>query len=200
MKKSFVSISTLALFVGAALAADPEFIGGGRTTEDVSTVENTLSSGTYGNVAGGTGGTKNAAGKDSNGAVNGDVILNLENTTIKGWIIAGNTANTSFDAEDNDYLKGISGKIVLNFNDGTVLDNTEKTTNVAGLRGGLSGAYTHATVGSIELNLNGGEIKNSFVLAAGGNGSANILGDVVVNANGTNIQGRSYTDRTAISQ
>ena len=196
MKKSFVSISTLALFAGAALAADPEFIGGGRTTEDVSTVENTLSSGTYGNVAGGTGGTKNAAGKDSNGAVNGDVILNLENTTIKGWIIAGNTANDSFDAEGNDYLKGISDKNVLNFNDGTVLDNTEKTTNVAGLRGGLSGAYTHATVGSIELNLNGGEMKNSFVLAAGGNGSANILGDVVVNANGTNIQGRSYTDRT----
>ena len=60
----------------------------------------------------------------------------------------------------------------------------------------MSGAYTHATVGSIELNLNGGEIKNSFVLAAGGNGSANILGDVGVNANGTNIQGRSYTDRT----
>ena len=109
MKKSFVSISTLALFAGAALAADPEFIGGGRTTEDVSTVENTLSSGTYGNVAGGTGGVQNG-NINSNGAVNGDVILNLENTTIKGWIIAGNTANTSFDAEGNDYLKGFRAR------------------------------------------------------------------------------------------
>ena len=195
MKRTLTTFSTFALFAGAALAADPEFIGGGRTTEDVSSVENTLSSGTYGNVAGGTGGVQNGS-INSNGAVNGDVLLNLENVNITGWIIGGNTANSSFDAQGNDYLKGVSGKITVNFNEGTVLDNTEKSANVAGLRGGLSGAQTHATVGSIELNLNGGEMKNSFVMAAGGNGSANILGDVVVNANGTNIYGRSYTTAT----
>ena len=59
MKRTLTTFSTFALFAGAALAADPEFIGGGRTTEDVSSVENTLSSGTYGNVAGGTGGVQN---------------------------------------------------------------------------------------------------------------------------------------------
>ena len=198
--KKFITISLISILTSVSYAKYQPYCAGTSDGTDTSSINTTLSSGVYGEVCGGNSANETYAAAGRCGEVNGDITLTLKDVTIHGWVIVGNTANKHFEGDVN-YLNGVSGKITLNFEEGAVVtpDVLDDYLSETGIRGGLSGAYTKATVGAIEMNFNGGTVNESYVMAAGGNGSANIKGDVVINANGTNFSGTKYSSKMGIT-
>lgn len=112
--------------------------------------------------------------------VNGDVTLNVYNSTIGQSVVGVN-----FYADTDELTNsGLSGKITVNVDNSTV-DYSVRGVNYRDVATTVDAAH----VGDIEINVNDSLIKEEIVSA----GSAASAGNVVINVTGDTVIG--YTDR-----
>ena len=186
MKKGLYIASLFALCAGAVFATDdlPNFVGGNTDGSDRSSSITSNVSGSYFTIAGG-----NQNANAPTGNVNGDITLNLDNVDVSyknGFICGGNLLNYLDNPADNpDTMGYVSGKVTVNFNSGTLSASQ-------GLYGGNAGgikSQNNNYVGSVEMNLNGGNVigNNGAYVAGSGAAYSNVKGDVVINMNAGEI-------------
>ena len=186
MKKGLYIASLFALCAGAAFATDvpPDFVGGNTDGSDRNSSITSDVSGSYFRIVGG-----NQNANAPTGNVNGDITLNLDNVDVSyknGFICGGNLLNyLDNPAENPDTMGYVSGKITINFNSGTLSASQ-------GLYGGNTGGIKYQNnnyVGSVEMNLNGGNVIGNDGAYVAGSGAAygNVKGDVVINMNAGEI-------------
>ena len=186
MKKGLYIASLFALCAGAAFATDvpPDFVGGNTDGSDRNSSITSNVSGSYFRIVGG-----NQNANAPTGNVNGDITLNLDNVDVSyknGFIGGGNLLNYLDNPADNpDTMGYVSGKVTVNFNSGTLSASQ-------GLYGGNTGgikSQNNNYVGSVEMNLNGGNVIGNDGAYVAGSGAAysNVKGDVVINMNAGEI-------------
>lgn len=186
MKKGLYIASLFALCAGAAFATDdlPNFVGGNTDGSDRNSSITSNVSGSYFTIVGG-----NQKANAPTGNVNGDITLNLDNIDVSyknGFICGGNLLNYLDNPADNpDTMGYVSGKVTVNFNSGTLSASQ-------GLYGGNAGGINSQNnnyVGSVEMNLNGGNVigNNGAYVAGSGAAYSNVKGDVVINMNAGEI-------------
>ena len=186
MKKGLYIASLFALCAGAAFATDdlPNFVGGNTDGSDRDSSITSDVSGSYFTIVGG-----NQKANAHTGNVNGDITLNLDNVDVSyknGFICGGNLLNYLDNPADNpDTMGYVSGKVTVNFNSGTLSTSQ-------GLYGGNAGgikSQNNNYVGSVEMNLNGGNVigNNGAYVAGSGAAYCNVKGDVVINMNAGEI-------------
>ena len=161
----------------------PNYIGGNTDgTDYVGDIVNNVS-GSYYEIVGG-----NQRSNAATGNVEGNITLNLDNIDVSysnGFICGGNLLNYLDKPYDHKETMGyVSGKVTINFNSGTLSAGQ-------GLYGGNAGGIPYQTnnwVGSVEMNLNGGNVIGPDAYVAGsGSAYANVKGDVVINLNAGEI-------------
>ena len=160
MKKTLISISTLALFAGAAMAAE-DYIGGKTDGTDSSAINNTLTGGEYQKFIGGN---SDSTGQTGTGNVNGDIVNNIKNTTVNGNFVGGNWTNDTSGKATK--LGGVSGTISNTLGEGTVIKGKVYGGNLS------SGFYESqkdiiGTVKTVNTVVNGAQIGGWVVLAGG---------------------------------
>lgn len=161
----------------------PNYIGGNTDgTDYVGDIVNNVS-GSYYEIVGG-----NQRSNAATGNVEGNITLNLDNIDVSysnGFICGGNLLNYLDKPYDHKETMGyVSGKVTINFNSGTLSAGQ-------GLYGGNAGGIPYQTnnwVGSVEMNLNGGNVIGPDAYVAGsGSAYANVKGDVAINLNAGEI-------------
>lgn len=184
MKKGLYIASLFALCAGAAFANDapPNFVGGNTDGSDRDSSITSNVSGSHYWIAGG-----NQNVNAPTGNVNGDITLNLDNIDVSygnGFICGGNLLNSLENPSKNpDTMGYVSGKVTVNFNSGTLSAGQ-------GLYGGNGGGIPYQNnnyVGEVEINLNGGNVTNSYGVIGSGTANCNVKGDVVINVNAGKI-------------
>ena len=144
----------------------PNYIGGNTDgTDYVGDIVNNVS-GSYYEIVGG-----NQRSNAATGNVEGNITLNLDNIDVSysnGFICGGNLLNYLDKPYDHKETMGyVSGKVTINFNSGILSAGQ-------GLYGGNAGGIPYQTnnwVGSVEMNLNGGNVIGPDAYVAG-SGSA----------------------------